>query len=407
LHTNQTQSIESHEKVALSIVVPTYNESENIVKLIEAIRSNIPNTVYAEIIVVDDNSPDETGRIVENYIGFENDSVSSNNINNDKKSVIKVIHRENKNGLISAILEGIQSSMGENILVMDADFSHPPETIPKMLEKLSEPDCDLVIASRYVKGGSVIGWPIKRRIISKGATNIARHGLKISSIKDPMSGFFAFKRHVLQNITFDTTGYKLLLEILVKANNIKVKEIPYTFINRKVGESKLDNSVIFDYVRAVWRLYRYGRKSRHLSKLEKRKSILFLSKAARFYTVGASGLLMNFLVSFILQNSLLSNFFYIYATTIGIICSITSNFILNKAWTFEDRDFSLKHTLKQYGLYTGFSAFGAFVQLSLVYVFVQTYGMEYALSLLLAVAIASIGNFLFNKKWTFGEKIWG
>lgn len=408
MHVSQSQAVGTQRQVDLSIVIPTYNESANILKLIEAVRQSIPSNTFAEIIIVDDNSPDGTGRIVESYIrNHMNNWQGDRNRHEPNRSVVRIIHRKYRSGLISAIVDGIKQSQGESILVMDADFSHPPEMIPKMMEELNS-KYDLVIASRYMKGGSVIGWPFKRRIISKGANKIAIHSLRINGIKDVMSGFFLFKRHIIKNITFDTSGYKILLEMLVKADDVRVKEIPYVFTNRKSGESKLDTSVMFDYLRSIWRLYRYGQKSRRGRLIEeRRKSVLFLSKAARFYTVGASGLLVNYLVSFLLSNGMLSSFFYLHATTIGIILSITSNFILNKAWTFEDRDFSVKHTLKQYGLYGGFSSIGAVIQLSLLYIFVQSYGIEYALSLLIAVAIASIGNFLFNKKWTFGEKIWG
>jgi dolichol-phosphate mannosyltransferase len=272
---------------------------------------------------------------------------------------------------------------------------------------LQNSDCDIVIASRYVKGGSVVGRPFKRRLISKGATNIARYGLNLKNVEDPISGFFIFRRHVIDKIAFDTTGYKILLEMLVKARDVKIKEVPYTFLKRESKESKLSVDVIFDYIKAVWRLYRYGQKSKQPRIMEeRRKSVRFISKAARFYTVGASGLLVNYLVSILLSNGTLSQFFYLHATTIGIIVSIASNFILNKIWTFEDRDFSAKHTLKQAGLYYAFSAVGAAIQLGLVYAFVESYGMEYSIALFLAVAIASIGNFLFNKKWTFGEKVW-
>lgn len=396
---DDTNSLESH-KIELSIIIPTYNESENIIKLIEAIRRNIPSNIFSEIIIVDDNSPDGTGRIVEDYIKAKNENLNS---------LVRIIRRQSKSGLISAILHGVRSAKGENVLIMDADFSHPPEIIPSLVRELMlDSDCDLVVASRYVEGGTVTGWPFKRRLISKGATKIARHGLKIKFVKDPMSGFFVCRRHVIENITFDTAGYKILLEMLVKAKDIRIKEIPYDFVNRKSGQSKLDYGTIFDYLKAVWRLYRYGRKSRQATHLEeKRRSVLFFSKAARFYTVGASGLLVNYLVSFLLSNGMLGNFFYLHATAIGIACSITSNFLLNKVWTFEDRNFSLKHALRQYGLYVIFSSIGAAVQLSLLYVFVQSYGIQYALSLVFAVAIASIGNFLLNKKLTFKERIWG
>src|SRR3989442_510316 len=164
---------------------------------------------------------------------------------------------------------------------------------------------------------------------------------------------------------------------------------------------------MLDYVKAVWYLYRYGRKSKLVTaKEEKRRSVLFLSKAARFYTVGATGLLLNYMVSTMLSKGIVSNFWYLQASTIGIILSITSNFFLNKIWTFEDRNFSAKNTLKQYGLFVALSTVGAVVQLMLLYLFVQS-GSQYTASLVLAVAAASVSNFLLNKKWTFREKIWG
>jgi len=376
---------------SLSIVIPTYNESQNIIKILDSLRRLLPHEMDAEIIVVDDNSPDGTGKVVEEYA---------------KKSKtwsypVQVIRRENKRGLSSAILTGIQHSKGEAVVVMDSDLSHPPQTIPKMMEELRRSDCDIVVASRYVKGGSISGWPFKRKLISKGATKIAQHGLGIR-IKDPMSGFFAFRRHIIKNIKFDAIGYKMLLEILVKAKGAKVKEIPYAFIDRKSGSSKLDISVGFDYLKSLWQLYRYGK---FVQENEKRTSVRFLSKAGRFYTVGASGLLVNYLVSF-LFGAVLANMWYIYATIVGIVFSMTTNFIFNKIWTFEDRDFGPKKTLVQYGLFLGFSGIGAVFQILTIYALVESRHMNYSLALFIAVAIASVGNFLLNKKWTFNEKVW-
>ena len=137
------------------------------------------------------------------------------------------------------------------------------------------------------------------------------------NVKDPMSGFFALPRHVIKNIHFNTRGYKLLLELLVKVNeSIRVKEIPYTFTDRKSGESKLDFNVVFDYAKSVWYLYRYGRKSNKgiiQNKEAKRNSVLFISKAGRFFTVAASGLLLNYLVSFLLSNGILASLWYLEA----------------------------------------------------------------------------------------------
>ena len=175
-------------KAKLSIVLPTYNESQNIVKMLDSIAQTLsPDaTANAEIIVVDDNSPDGTAEIARMY---------AKNISINKKLQVQVIRREGKFGLSSAIVAGLQSATGDMLVVMDGDFSHPPQVIPSIIDALQDSSCDIVIASRYVKGGSIIGWPFKRRLMSKGATKIAQYGLGIE-VKDPVSGFFAFRRHI-------------------------------------------------------------------------------------------------------------------------------------------------------------------------------------------------------------------
>ena len=379
-------------KAKLSIVVPTYNESQNIVRILDSIAETLSPYTAAEIIVVDDNSPDGTAEIA---------NLHAKNISDNKKLYVEIIRREGKFGLSSAIIAGIQSATGDLLVVMDGDFSHPPQVIPSIIEGLQDSNCDIVIASRYIKGGSIIGWPFKRRLMSKGATKIAQYGLGIE-VRDPVSGFFAFRRDIIHGIKFDGIGYKMLLEILVKTKGARIKEIPYTFTNRRMGTSKLDTGVMVDYLRAVMHLYRYGKSMRQK---ERRTSVHFLSKAGRFYTVGASGLLVNYIAS-LLFNTLAPNLWYLYSTLIGVLISMTSNFFLNKLWTFEDMKFNVKETGIQFGKFIGFSSLGAVIQLLLVYVLVENYNMDYPPSLILAVAAASVGNFLLNKKWTFKEKIW-
>ena len=381
-----------HRKMQISIVLPTYNESQNIVSMIDSISEALCADTGAEIIIVDDNSPDGTADIASEHAMA---------IHNKKKFRIEVVRRETKLGLSSAILAGMKSATGSIIVVMDGDFSHPPYIIPSIIRELQDSRYDIVIASRYIKGGSIIGWPFRRRLISKGATKIAQYGLGIE-VKDPVSGFFAVRREVIQGVEFDAIGYKMLLEILVKTRGARVKEVPYVFTNRRSGTSKLDNSAIFDYLRSVWRLYLYGKLIRQK---ENRTSVHFLSKAARFYTVGATGLLVNYLAS-MLFNTLFVNTWYLYATVVGILISMMSNFFLNKIWTFEDKDFSVRRTTIQLAMFIGFSSLGAAVQLVLVYALLEDYNIDYPLALVLAVAAASVGNFLLNKKWTFKEKIW-
>jgi len=382
----------AQNKAKVSIIIPTYNESENIIQVLKSIGEHISKDIATEAIVVDDNSPDGTGKVVEDYI---------NDAQNKTGYTIGVIHRKTKSGLSSAILDGIQHSSGETVVVMDSDFSHPPKIIPQLVEEIKTSKYDIVIASRYTEGGEVNGWSTKRKLISKGAKGIAKVGLGVNE-SDPMSGFFAFNRNILEGIKFDAIGYKMLLEILVKTKGAKVKEIPYTFTDRTRGSSKLDSSTMFDYVKSVWKLYRYGRTAKVS---DTRTSVRFISKAGRFYTVGASGLLVNYLVSLLFADAII-NFWYIHATVIGIAISMSSNFILNKIWTFEDRNFEAKKTLAQYGKFVGFSSLGALIQLGMVYVLVDNYQFAYPLALILAVVIAASSNFILNKKWTFKEKVW-
>ncbi len=376
----------------VSIIIPTYNESKNILQILKSIGEHLPKNLLAEAIVVDDNSPDGTGKIVEDYLKEVKQKIGY---------IIHVIHRKTKSGLSSAVLRGIEYATGDTIVVMDSDFSHPPKIIPRLIEEIKRSGCDIAIASRYVAGGAVKGWTLKRKLLSSTATRIAKKGLGINE-SDPMSGFFAFKRKIIDGLKLDAIGYKMLLEILVKTRGATVREIPYTFTNRMHGSSKLDSSTMFDYARSVWKLYKFGKTA---EKNETRDSVRFLSKAARFYTVGASGLLVNYLVSLLFADAGM-NFWYIHATIIGIMFSMSSNFVLNKIWTFGDRNFEAKRTLAQYGKFIGFSSLGALVQLVIVYVLVDSYQLLYPVALVLAVATAASSNFILNKKWTFKQKVW-
>ena len=252
-----------------------------------------------------------------------------------------------------------------------------------------------------MSGGAIKGWTLKRKFLSSTATGIAKRGLGIN-VSDPMSGFFAFRKRIIEGLKFDAIGYKMLLEILVKTKGVKVMEIPYTFTNRMRGSSKLDSSVMLDYVKSVWRFYRYGNV---IKNKEPQTSARFISKASRFYTVGASGLLVNYLISLLFADAAM-NFWYIHATIIGIMFSMSSNFLLNKIWTFRDRNFEAKKTITQYGKFIGFSSLGAIIQLVMVYIMVDSYQFVYPVALVLAVATAASSNFILNKKWTFKEKVW-
>jgi len=160
----------------LSLVIPTYNEKGNIEKLLVELQEEFgENKIDAEIIIVDDNSPDGTGQILERLAV--------------KYSNLKIIHRKGKLGLSSAVIEGFNVAEGDILGVMDADLSHPTEKINEMYQAIR--NCDLVIGSRYVKGGKIKGWSLYRKVLSKGATLLAR---VFVNVLDPMSGFFMVKK---------------------------------------------------------------------------------------------------------------------------------------------------------------------------------------------------------------------
>ena len=205
-------------KLRLSIVIPTYNERENIAELIEGIEGALRGVNF-EIVIVDDNSPDGTAEVAESL--------------NGRYGNIVILRRPTKLGLASAIVAGMKASKGEVVAVMDADLQHPPDLLPKILSEISA-GRDVVVASRYAAGGRIKGWSLARRIVSKGAIQLARLLLpEVKRVKDPVSGYFMLKRELLEGLKFEAVGYKFLTELLVKKPKARVAEVPYTFKPRR------------------------------------------------------------------------------------------------------------------------------------------------------------------------------
>ena len=396
---------ETRKSNKISVVLLTQNPLKPMFQPPHKVMSSVPREISKEIIIVHYNSRKRSGDFDQ---AVESSSGEADRVNE------KILHVRVEGEFVSGVMKGIELSVGKYILVMDADLPYSRDIIPELITALIANPNFIIVASRYVKDAHVQRIPFVQNAMGNVARGIVRYGLKIKNVKDPTSACFAFTRDIVKDIKFEGKGKEALLEILVKINtknnnnnNVAVKEIPIkqhdTVITRK-----LDRDRIVNYSKDVWELYRYGTKSNLKNgRPDHRmsKSVTFLSKAGRFFTVGASGLVVNYAASFLIS-SIIPNIWYIHATLFGIILSITSNFILNKIWTFEDRNFSPRHFFKQYALFLALCALGAVIQLSLVFVFVEYSHIEYAISLLLAVVIASLSNFLLNKKITFGEKIW-
>ena len=225
------------------IIVPTYNERENLPVLLERVHTVLPE---ADLLIVDDGSPDGTGDLA--------DSIS------ERDHRIHVLHRAQKEGLGRAYLAGFSWALQRDyifIFEMDADLSHPAEALPLFLEAM-EGGADVVLGSRWVKGGGVVGWPMKRRLMSQGGSLYARSILGVK-IRDLTGGFKCFRRVVLEGIDLDqvaTAGYGFQIELTWRAiqSGFKVTEVPIAFTDRVAGESKMSAGIFVEALSLVWKL---------------------------------------------------------------------------------------------------------------------------------------------------------
>jgi len=223
-----------------SIVIPTYNEAGGIEKLLRELGALfVANGLDGEIIVVDDNSPDGTGAIV--------DALST-------ELPVRCLHRPGKLGLSSGVIDGWKIARpGSRALgAMDADFSHDIAVFPAMVAALASGEYGLAIGSRYVEGGGITNWPARRIITSKVACWLAR---PLTNVKDITSGYFLVRREALDGVELDPIGFKIGLEVIAKAHYGRAIEIPYVFTDRIVGESKLNQREIVNYLTQLRKLY--------------------------------------------------------------------------------------------------------------------------------------------------------
>jgi len=355
--------------LAISIIIPTYNEKDSIIPLVRRIDNALSGCEY-EIIFVDDDSSDGTAETAKTL---------------SPQFPVKVIVRKNKKGLASAVVDGLKQTSGQIVGVMDADLQHPPEVIPDLLREIDS-GADMVIASRYTKGGSCQGWGATRRIISRGAIFLA-HLLLPSTrkINDPVSGFFMFDKRAVASADLRPTGYKILLEILLSGKFNSVAEVAFTFQTRSGGESKLNARQQIQYLE-------------HLYSLMKRKGELL--RFGKFCLVGLSGVLVNIGLLWLLTE--VAGLFYLYSAAISIETSIISNFILNDFFTFSDRRLSTSKSfltrLLKYNLVT---LAGLGVNMGVLWLLVGGFGMYYLLAQLVGIAAATLWNYLASTWWTW------
>jgi dolichol-phosphate mannosyltransferase len=361
---------EKSAKPKVSIIIPTYNERDNLDELFGRISRTLSEAGYDfEIVVVDDNSPDGTWEYAEE-------------LGKSKGYPVKIIRRIKEKGLSSAVIRGFREASGDVFVVMDADLQHPPEKIPELVRAI-EGGADIAIASRYVPRGGVENWYWYRKLISKGAIMIGRVALpKIRNVRDPMSGFFALRREVVENTKLNPIGFKILMEILIKGTYKKVVEVPFRFGLRKAGESKLSGKTMLNYLKHVYRLMKWE---------------VELDRLIKFSIVGTSGIFVNegflwFFVRFLGWSK-------VWANIPAIELSILNNFTWNDLWTFRDlRRSPLWRRLLSFHLA---AVTGALVQW-LIYAPLVYIGINYLLANLVGIGGSFVVRFLFNRNVTWG-----
>lgn len=230
----------------LSVVIPTFNEAENIDRLLTEIGGALQNVPY-EIIFVDD-STDSTAELLAEAAR--------------RDSRVKLEHRENQSGLATAVLRGFELASGDYIAVMDADLQHPPIALRAMYCAMRR-GADLCVPSRFLPGGSDGGLNFYRKFVSAAARYIGKILLRcLRRISDPTSGLFMFRRSILEGADLRPIGWKIMIEVLAMCSYSKVTEVPYTFRERSAGESKLSKKVTFEYLRQVVRLIPRAKRNR-------------------------------------------------------------------------------------------------------------------------------------------------
>jgi len=372
------ENIQGIGQMHIVMIIPTYNEKDNIGLLIDRLREEfrrIPHEM--SILVVDDNSPDGTASVVKEKMGV-------------CRNVFLITG--NKKGLGSAYIRGMKHAMevmnADGVMEMDADFSHKPEDVPRMVSALSG-GADFVIGSRYVEGGSIPkGWGLMRKLISRGGNIFARYIAGMVRIRDCTAGFRAIRVSLLEKIDLaglHVQGYAFQIALLNQAVARKavIREIPVEFVDRERGESKIGVSDILEFMINAWWI-----------RLENSKVFI------KFCVVGLTGVFVNLGAFSLLIHYGMNKYL---ASPIAIEISIITNFLFNNRWTFSERNVEGKFHIK--GLKFNFVSFIALGISYLVFVLLSILFPKVAPQYHQAIGIvpATFVNYFVNIYWTFRE----
>src|ERR671932_559977 len=358
--------------ILLSMVIPTYNESNNIQLLIARLSQLLDEAIPGayELIVVDDNSPDRTWEIATAMM--------------PEYPQLRVMRRIEERGLSTAVVRGWQMARGEVLGVIDADLQHPPELLLKLWGEIQRGG-DLAVASRHVEGGGVSDWSIVRRFLSRGAQTLGLIILPevIGRVSDPMSGYFMVRRKCIAGRTLSPVGYKILIEVLARGRVPWIGEVGYVFQEREEGESKVTAKQYVDYLRHLVRL---------------RFSLGPIARFFRFGIVGFSGVFVDLGLFYLLRSQDLG-----LTTSAGISgeVAIINNFLWNDFWTFADiasRQPGKRQRIERLVKFNIICLAGLILNVSIVNFFFNILHINEYVAKLIAIAAVTVWNFWLNLK---------
>jgi dolichol-phosphate mannosyltransferase len=360
-------------KNMVSVILPTYNESENIRVIVSSIFDVFKGfELEGEVIVVDDNSPDGTAEIAGKL---------------EKDYPVHVCVRKTDRGLATAVLKGFEMASGDVCVVMDADLSHPVKKIPEMVKPILENTCDATVGSRYVGGGGCENWSFVRRFISRFSGFLARG---LTKLTDPTSGFMAIRRTALDGVLLDPIGWKIVLEVIVKTG-VRFQEVSIRFSDRQKGKSKLNLRVQGQFIAHLWRLYGF--------------KYPVMMQFIKFCVVGFSGLLLDTAILMLLVE--LAHLDPRIGAVFAFFGAVTSNYAWNRLWTFNGSR-SLR-ILTSYFWFITICIGGLMVRLVVMHLLIEFgnmgSGYRYVSASLLGIFFATIFNFLGSKILAFSKKL--
>lgn len=355
----------------ISVVIPTYNEAGNIEDLIQEIREQLSGREL-QLIVVDDSSPDGTAEIVRE-------------LQHDMDN-LKLVERDGKNGIGSAYMRGFREAEGDIVVQMDADFSHRPQDLLKLVEAVEE-GSDVAIGSRYVEGGDR-NDPLLRRINPWVGRFLYTYILKCP-VKDFTSGFKAYRKQVAKELAGSDLpeGFQFQAASLMKLveEDKNFREVPIDFRPRRAGEPKYGTRDLLDNIELLGRFF-----------VDRYEEML------KFGMVGASGVLVNMGLLYFLTEHV--GLYYLLSSVIAVESSIISNFTLNELWTFVEKGREgIRNVFKRFLKFNSISIAGLGINVSILWALTEFAGLYYLFSNLIAISVVFAWNYMANVRWTWTE----